>query len=63
KGLLAAMIQKETTMRLDWITEQLKMGTRAGVCRIAGEARKRLATDRALRKQIETISNTAILNG
>ncbi len=44
KGLLAAMIQKETTMRLDWITEQLNMGTRAGVCRLAGEARKRLAT-------------------
>ena len=63
KGLLAAMIQKETTMRLDWITEQLNMGTRASVCRLAGEARKRLATDRALKKQIETISNTAILNG
>jgi hypothetical protein len=24
------MIQKETTMRLDWMTEQLHMGTRAG---------------------------------
>ncbi len=26
KGLLAAMIQKETTMRLDWMTGQLHMG-------------------------------------
>ncbi len=63
KGLLAAMIQKETTMRLDWITEQLNMGTRAGTCRLAAEARKRLAADRALRKEIETIAKTAILNG
>jgi REP-associated tyrosine transposase len=63
KGLIAAIIQKETTVRLDWITEQLNMGTRAGVCRLASEARKRLATDRALRRQIETISSTAILHG
>ena len=57
------MIQKETTMRLDWITDQLNMGTRAGLCRLAGEARRRLATDRTLRRQMETISNPAILNG
>ena len=63
KGLLAAMIHKETTVRLDWITEQLNMGTRAGVCRLAGEARKLLATDRALRKEIEIISRNATLNG
>jgi putative transposase len=58
KGLLAAMIQKETTMRLDWIAEQLHMGTRAGVCRLVGEARKRLATDRTLRRAIDAISKT-----
>jgi pimeloyl-ACP methyl ester carboxylesterase len=63
KGLIAAMIQKETTMRLDWITQELKMGTRAGVCRLAAEARKRLATDGALRRKVEAISKTAILNG
>ena len=57
------MIQKETTMRLDWITDQLNMGTRAGLCRLAGEARRRLATDRTLRRQMDTISNPAILNG
>ena len=63
KGLLAATIQKETTMRLDWISEQLNMGTRAGVCRLAGETRKRLVTDRALRRAIEARSKNAILNG
>ena len=57
------MIQKETTMRLDWITQQLNMGTRAGACRLAAEARKRLATDRALRRKVEAISKRAILNG
>ena len=50
KGPLAAMIQKETTMRLDWITEQLNMGTRAGTCRLAAESGRRLATARGLRK-------------
>ncbi len=40
KGLLAAMIQKETTMRLDCITQQLNMGTRAGTCRLAAESRR-----------------------
>ena len=63
KGLLAAMIQKETTMRLDWITEQLNMGTRAGTCRLAAKSRKRLAADRALRREVETITKRAILNG
>jgi hypothetical protein len=56
------MIQQETTMRLDWITEQWNMGTRAGNCRLNAESRKRLATDRALRREVETISKRAILN-
>jgi putative transposase len=63
KGLLAALIQKETTMKLDWITEQLNMGTRAGVCRLVSETRKRLTTVRALRRDFEAISKNAILNG
>ena len=50
-------------MRLDWITEQLNMGTRAGVCRLAGEVRKLLATDRVLRREVEIISRNATLNG
>ena len=63
KGVLAAMIQKETTMKLDWISEQLNMGTRAGTCRLAAEYRKRLATDRGLRKEIDALSRIATLNG
>jgi REP-associated tyrosine transposase len=63
KGLLAAMIQKETTVRLDWISEQLKTGTRAGTSRLATETRRRLATDRGLRRQAEAISRIAMLNG
>jgi putative transposase len=63
KGLLAAMIQKETTMKLDWISEQLNMGTRAGTCRLAAESRRRLATDRGLRREMDAISKRAMLNG
>jgi len=29
KGLLAALIQKETTVRLDWISESMRMGERS----------------------------------
>ena len=63
KALIAALVQNKTTMKLDWITEQLNMGTRAGVCRRASEARKRLATDHALRRDFEAISRNATLNG
>ncbi len=63
KGLLAALIQKETTMRLDWISKQLNTGTRAGTSRLATETRRRLATERGLRRQAEAISKIAILNG
>ncbi len=63
KGLLAALLQKETTMRLDWISEQLNTGTRAGTSRLATETRRRLATERGLRRQAQAISKIAILNG
>ena len=33
KGILAALIQKETTMRLDWISESMRMGERSSCCR------------------------------
>ena len=48
KGLLAAMIQGETTMRLDWISEQLSTGTRSGTCRLASEMRRSLQSDRKM---------------
>jgi hypothetical protein len=52
------MIQKETTMRLDWITEQLNMRTPAGVLRLACEVRKHFVADHALGRKIEAMSNT-----
>ena len=58
KSLLAAMIQDETTMKLDWISEKLNMGTRAGVCRNAKSARERAKSDkdfRAMRRAIMSI--------
>ena len=63
KGLLAAMVQDETTMRLDWISEELKMGTRAGVCRLAKEAREAVKKDRKMAKMRKTILKISILNG
>lgn len=33
KGLVAALIQKETTVRVDWISQRLSMGERAYCCR------------------------------
>jgi hypothetical protein len=33
KGVIAGLIQQETTMRLDWISEHLKMGARSACCR------------------------------
>ncbi len=63
KGLLAAMIQNETTMRLDWISEQLEMGTRAGCCRLAAQSRLQLKKDYGLRKHLEAVKKISILNG
>lgn len=40
KALIAAMIQRETTVKLDWIAERLKMGTRAGCCRLIRRAKE-----------------------
>lgn len=63
KGLLAAMIQAETTMKLDWIGAQLNMGTRSGTCRLAAEARKRLKSDRNMQRNRDAILKISILNG
>lgn len=62
KGLLAAMIHAETTMKLDWINEHLHMGTRAGACRIAGETRQRLQKDRELRRSRDEIARLSRSN-
>jgi putative transposase len=40
KGLVAALIQKETTVRLDWIRQRLGMGERSSCCRTIRQIRE-----------------------
>ena len=40
KGLVAALIQKETTVRLDWISQRLSMGERSYCCRTIRRTRE-----------------------
>jgi len=62
KGLLAEIVQAETTVSLDWITDQLPMGTRSGCCRAIGLAREGLKKDRKARKYRQYILKNATLN-
>jgi REP element-mobilizing transposase RayT len=45
KALIASLIHRETTVPLDWISERLRMGVRAGVCRSITQHRERLKKD------------------
>jgi len=63
KCLLGELIQSETAVRLDWITGQLGMGTRAGCCRLIHEARQAIESDRCLARKREEIKKISILNG
>ena len=56
KILLAGLIQAETTVRLDWITEHLRMGTRAACCRLIASGRTG-STDSAQEKTRRAILN------
>jgi putative transposase len=42
KGLLAEVLQAETTMKLDWIRDRLVMGDRSYCCRLIRRTRERL---------------------
>ena len=57
KGLLAELIQAETTMRLDWISGELGMGTRSWCCYQICKTRIRLGKDRKLRKSRNAIKD------
>lgn len=48
KALIASMIHRHTTMPLDWISERLKMGVRAGVCRGIKRHREKLPMNSGL---------------
>jgi len=43
KGLLAAIIHTETTVRLDWISESMRMGERSSCCRTIRRTREMTA--------------------
>jgi putative transposase len=45
KALIASLIHRETTVPLDWISERLRMGVRAGVCRSITQHRERSKKD------------------
>jgi hypothetical protein len=57
KCLLAELIQVETTMRLDWISGELGMGTRSWCGQQICQTRIRLGKDRKLRKRRNAIKN------
>jgi len=62
KALIADLIQSETTMRLDWITDQLIMGTRSGVCRAISRIRRKISEDAEWRGIRDEIKSKSIIN-
>ena len=62
KGLLAEIVQAETTVSLDWISGQLQMGTHSGCCRAIGLTRERLKKYRKARKYRQDILKNPTLN-
>ena len=57
KGVIALAIKRETTVPLDWIGNQLKMGTRGTVSRVTGALAERVAKHSKLAKQYKSIVN------
>jgi REP element-mobilizing transposase RayT len=62
KALIAELIQAETTVKLDWISNQLRMGTRAGVCRAIKRIRQKLAEEPDWQAARTQIKEKAIIN-
>ena len=58
KALIASMIQRQTTVPLDWISERLKMGVRAGVCRSIKRHRERVKQDEGMARVEREIMST-----
>ena len=59
KGLLAEMIQRQTTMKLVWISEKLRMGDPSSCCRVIQKVREKLPRQtewRESQKRIEIMS-------
>jgi hypothetical protein len=58
KALIASLIQRETTVPLDWISARLRMGVRAGVCRSIKRHRERVKNDPELAGVEQEIMST-----
>lgn len=59
KGVLAELIQAETTMNLDWISKELRMGTRSWCCQQICETRQKIKKgERKLQAARTAIKNT-----
>ena len=56
KALIASLIREGTTVRLEWITKKLKMGSVANVTRACVAIAERLPKERALRRSRNRIS-------
>jgi len=63
KCLLADILQAQTSVRLDWISAQLGMGTRSGCCKLIARVRENAAKDRKLRAAREELQKKTIING
>lgn len=59
KGILAEMVQRETTMTLDWIGEKLVMGDRSSCCRIIRRSREEMKRQKEWQKKIKMSINHA----
>ena len=60
KGLLAEMIQRRTTMKLDWISHRLRMGERPSCCRTIRKIREEMSRQSEWRKLHERIEKMLI---
>ncbi len=60
KGLLAELLQAETTMKLDWIRECLDMGDRSYCCRLIRKTRERLPREKSWQEARERILKMSI---
>jgi hypothetical protein len=57
KRLLAALIQKETTVRLDWISESMRMGERSSCCRTIRRTREMMTRRRELHLESSVLAD------
>jgi len=56
KGILVEMLQRETTMTLNWISEKLAMGDRSSYCRIIRRTREEMKHQKDWRERQRQIA-------